>query len=128
MANPNAKPPDKGFRDRPEHINRKGRPPKLFTSLVKDLREQGYESITPTRIKEAYEMLLALPQSKLKEIMEDDHQPVIFKVLIKALTSQRGVEVIDRMLDRAHGKPNQQLNHHVSDFPTPVIVVNSSKK
>lgn len=87
--------------------NPRGRPRKLFSDLAKELKEQGYENVTPSRLVEAYEMLIGLPASKLKEIMQDEDQPVVFKILIKGLTSSKGVDVLERILDRAHGKARQ---------------------
>lgn len=90
-----------------ESGNPKGRPRRLISALVKELREQGFENVTAGRLIEVYEMLLGLPASKLKEIMQDEDQPVILKVLIKGLTGPKGVDVLEKMLDRAHGKAKQ---------------------
>lgn len=128
MNNPRAKENLKPAWQKGQSGNPKGRPKKLFSEMAKELREQGYESVTPARLVEAYEMLLALPADKLKEIMQDDNQPVIFKVLIKALTGSKGIDVIEKMLDRAHGKPKQtSYIGGIEDEPPIQIVIRGEK-
>ncbi|GIV35442.1 MAG: hypothetical protein KatS3mg031_2977 [Chitinophagales bacterium] len=93
-----------------ESGNPKGRPRKLFTDMARELKAQGYENVTAPRLIEAYEILLGLPEEKLKEIMTDKDQPVLFKILIKGMISSKGYELIEKMLDRVHGKPRQSID------------------
>ena len=104
--------------------NPKGRPPKIFSDMAKRFKAEGFESVNQSRIAEAYEMLLALPESKLKEIMLDKDQPVIFKMLIKNMTSARGFAVIESMLDRAIGKPTQQIKSTIEATPDTILGFN----
>lgn len=104
--------------------NPKGRPPKLFSDMARQLNEEGYEPVSPTKISEAYQMLLALPEDKLKDIMLDKNQPVIFKMLIKAMTSNKSIDVIERMLDRSQGKPTQAVKSTIDISPESIVGFN----
>lgn len=106
-----------------ESGNPKGRPRKLFSDLAKELREQGFENVSAQRLIEAYEMILGLPEEKLKQIMSDKDQPLLFKILIKGLISSKGVEIIEKMLDRAHGKPKQTSVVFGSEDEPPIQIV-----
>ena len=97
----------KGFKERPENINRKGRPPRLVTSIVNDLKQAGYERVASGTVIEAFEYLMNLPEEKLKEIIENKENPLSIRIVARAMTSQKGWEVLEAMFDRAHGKAKQ---------------------
>jgi len=90
--------------------NSKGRPPKVLTSIISDLKNQGYERVTATTITESIEHLIGLPQDRLQELLTDKEQPMSVRIIIKALLSGKGFEALNTILDRAHGKPKQQMD------------------
>lgn len=94
----------KGFDKRPENINRNGQPPKVMSGVLKELIAAGYERVTPAMVVEAYEILLGLPESKIKEIITDPAQIMSLRIVAKAMVSTKGNEMLEKMLDRAHGK------------------------
>ena len=94
----------KGFDKRPENINRKGQPPKVMSGVLKELTAAGYERVTMAMVIEAYEILLGLPESKIKEIITDSQQIMSLRIVGKAMLSTKGNEMLEKMLDRAHGK------------------------
>ena len=98
----------KTFRDKPERINRKGAPPKTMTLVLKELKAAGYERVTPAMVVEAYEILLGLPEAKIKEIILDPAQMMSLRIVGKAMLSVKGGEMLEKMLDRAHGKATQK--------------------
>jgi len=93
------------FRDKPERINRDGRPPKIMSGVLKELTAAGYERVTIAMVIEAYEILLGLPETKIKEIVTDSNQIMSLRIVGKAMLSTKGHEMMEKMLDRAHGKP-----------------------
>ncbi len=121
----------KGFRERPENINRKGRPPKLFSDVNLSLTKKGYSPVTPSQLKEAYEMLLNLPFSELlliagKKIIlngdelknniktpiilskDADEYPYHYRQIAQALLNNKfGFEYSQSLIDRAQGKAKQ---------------------
>jgi hypothetical protein len=109
--------------------NAKGRPRKVFTDLAKKYQAEGYPPVKARDIAEAYEVLIGLPQDKLIEIMKDESQPILFKIVIKSLVGNRGLEAIETMLDRVHGKPKQvnELSGAV-DSNVVINIIRPSKK
>lgn len=96
--------PDKG-----ETMNPNGRPPKLLSSIVKELRAKGYERATATTVCEAFEILMNVPQEVLVEMTNDKEAPMSIRIVGKAMLSAKGWEVLSAILDRAHGKAVQQI-------------------
>ena len=92
-----------GFDKNPQNINRKGRP-RLLTSIIADLKKEGYERVDATQVQEAYEILLQLPQGKIVEYLNSVETPMFMRVVAKAMLSSKGVDMIEKMIDRAHGK------------------------
>ena len=97
--------PNKG-----ETMNPNGRPPKLLTGLVSELKAQGYERATATTVTETIEHLIILPEEQLKVLQADKNQPMLVSIIIKSLLSGKGFETLLSVLDRAHGKPKQQMD------------------
>jgi len=91
--------------------NPKGRPPKLITGTIKDLKEQGYQPATAGQIREASEYLITLDREKLTEITKDEIQPMYLRIVAKELLGKKGLDVVNTILDRAHGKPKQGVEH-----------------
>lgn len=98
----------KGFDANPQNINRKGAAPKTMTLILKELRAEGYERVSAAMVLEAYEILLGLPETKIKEIVTDGSQIMSLRIVAKAMLSPKGSEILEKMLDRAHGKATQR--------------------
>ena len=93
-----------GFDKNPQNINRAGAPPKIMTGVLKELTAAGYERVTMAMVIEAYEILLGLPEPKIKEMVNDREQIMSLRIVGKAMLSTKGNEMLEKMLDRAHGK------------------------
>jgi hypothetical protein len=91
--------------------NPKGRPPKLIASTIKDLKEAGYQPATAAQIKEASEVLITLDKDKLVEIGKDEMQPMYLRIVARELLGKKGLDVMNTILDRAHGKAKQSVEH-----------------
>jgi hypothetical protein len=98
---------NKGFDKRPENINKKGRPRKLISHINTELKADGYCPASLDEIKEAYLTLIQVPMSEIKEIANttNDNYPILYKLVAKELLGKRGMEMMERLLDRALGKP-----------------------
>jgi len=92
------------FRDKPERINKKGRPPKLIHHIVEELKGKGYEPVTETQIVDAYQALLQLPKAEIKALQDDENKPYFLRLVAKWMDSPRGMEMLDRIMDRSFGK------------------------
>lgn len=103
----------KGFDKRPENINKKGRPKMLIRHINTELSKEGYEQASFDDVKKAYLTLINLPLSKIREIsnINNDGYPLLYKLVSKEMTGNRGLEMLEKLLDRAMGKPQQYIDH-----------------
>ena len=82
----------------------KGRPKKLVSTVIEDLKAEGYEEVTADHIKQAYQLLIGLDKDKIVEIGKDNEQSMLMRIVSRAILDNKGFEIIEKMLDRAHGK------------------------
>lgn len=99
-----------GFDKNPQNINRKGQPPKLLRAINNELLSQGYERVTVTQVAEAYELLLGLPEDKIKSYANSKTVPMILRIVAKQMAGKYGNYMIESMLDRAHGKSQSKVD------------------
>lgn len=104
-----------------ETANPYGRPPKLLSGIVAELRAKGYERATANQVADAFETLLNVPEEELAEMVKDKKSPMSLRIVGKAMLTARGWEVLQAMLDRAHGKAKQSMDHSGSVDGTTVI-------
>lgn len=109
------------FRDHPERINRKGKAPRLVTSIVRELKEAGYERVSSLQVVEVFEMLIGLPEQQIKELIADSETPMSIRIVGKAMMSAKGFDVLQALLDRAHGKAKQAIEHEGKAFENVTI-------
>lgn len=93
-----------------ETANPNGRPRKVVTTAIKELKGAGYEKVSRSQVVDAFEILLCLDEEKLTEIVNDKKQPMLFRITAKNLLSERGFTIIKDLLDRVHGRPAQQVD------------------
>ena len=87
-----------------------GRKPNTLNAFVAKLKEEGYERASAKEVIDAYEYLLTLPMEKLNELANDPKQMVIIKhlaFLLHSKDNKRAFDIMEKMLDRAHGKAAQ---------------------
>ena len=89
-----------GFDKNPQNINRKGRPRKWISLVNKQLKELWYEPATKQDIEENYLQILQLNSEELAKMLNDKDQPILVKVIIQNIMSEKGFDVIEKMLDR----------------------------
>ena len=89
--------------------NPNGRPPLLLSIIVAELRAQGYERATAGTVADAFETLLNVPEDVLTEMVKDKTKPMSLRIVGKAMLTAKGWEVLQAMLDRAHGKAKQAV-------------------
>ena len=64
-----------------------------------------------SNVVEAYEILLGLDKAELRIAAKDDKLPVIVSIVAMHMLTAKGNDMLERMLDRAHGKPKQTIEH-----------------
>jgi hypothetical protein len=94
-----------GFAKNKQNINRTGANRKTISSVNKELEEQGVKEATPNDIKSCYLRLINIGLTELKDMVMDEKQPSMIRVVGKAILSGKGFDVIEKMLDRTIGKP-----------------------
>ena len=87
-----------------------GRPPMLLSTIVAELRAEGYERATANQVADAFETLLNVPEDVLANMVKDKHKPMSLRIVGKAMLTAKGWEVLQAMLDRAHGKAKQSMD------------------
>ena len=98
----------KDFRANPQNINKNGRPRKTTRMLIEQLEAEGITNVRPLDVKNIYEKLMNASKEKLAEIEADEAQPMAVRIAAKQLLSPRGWEIVNDILDRAHGKASQR--------------------
>ena len=105
----------KGFDKLPNNINKNGRPRKTINSVNKELEEQGIKPATANEIKDIYLRLINMEMAELKKLVEDLKQPALIRIVGKKILSDKGFDIIEKMLDRSLGKPNQSIDLGVNE-------------
>lgn len=102
----------KGFDKRPENINKKGRPKKLVALINEQLKKEGYSIATRSQILDAYQIIINLPYTKIKEIAtsNNDDYPILYKLVARELLGKRGGEYLEKLLGKIIGKPKSELD------------------
>jgi len=100
----------KGFKQNPQNINKTGQNRKSISSVNKGLIDKGYEAATKTDIVNCFNILINLSLPELKEMINDDKQPALIRVVGKAIMSGKGFDVIEKILDRGIGKAGNSLD------------------
>ena len=87
-----------------ESGNPNGRPKKVVSKVLDELKEAG-EQVSKSAIFDIYQVMISLTMVKLKEIGNDETKPALYRILAKEILGKKGFEAIEKMLDRANGKP-----------------------
>lgn len=93
-----------------ETANPNGRPRKTINSVNKELEEQGIKPATANEIKDIYLRLINMEMAELRILVEDLKQPALIRIVGKKILSDKGFDIIDKMLDRAIGKAQQAVD------------------
>jgi len=108
-GNKNIKPAD-GVQFKPgESGNPAGRPPKLLNQLNAELKEQGYEPLKESQIIEAYLLLLNMDKDAINELT-GGKVPAIIDIAAKGINGKRGLDAVEKLLERAIGKAQQRAD------------------
>ena len=109
-GNKNIKPED-GVQFKPgESGNPAGRPPKLLNQLNNELKEQGYKPLKESQIIEAYLLLLNMKRGDIKKLAKSGEVPAIFEIAAKGIGGKRGLDAVEKLLERAIGKAQQRAD------------------
>ena len=96
-----------------ESGNPNGRPRKLTSKIIADLKEAGVEAVTPGQVSDAISVLLNLTLDDLKRYADDKNAPILIRRTARRLavaSDREWDKVISDNLDRAHGKAKSSVD------------------
>lgn len=114
--------------------NPKGRPPKpkTMTMFVEEMKEKGYEVPSSQIIAESYLYIATLPEDELKAVLNDKSRPMMQRIIAKGVLDKKGIDVLDRIVDRAYGKIQRidltSKGEQIKSDPLQVHVVTNSEE
>lgn len=91
-------------------LNPKGRDRKLVNDIIYEMQQAGVKPVKPLDIIAAFESLLNSSIEELKDIKANENAPYFLRRVAGEMLTNKGYEIIERMIDRAHGKPKQQTD------------------
>jgi len=108
--------------------NPNGRPRKLVCSIIQELKDKGIEPVKPIQVVETFENLFNLRADEIKEIALNENNPYFIRRVAKEMLSNKGIEIINKMLDRTIGKPSIKDKHN-DEMQVPIlnIIVDSEE-
>lgn len=112
-----------------ESGNPNGRPKKLVSKVLDELKEEG-EQVSKSQVFDIYQIMISLTIPKLKEVAGDESKPALYRILAKEILGKKGFEAIEKMLDRANGKPmiTQQIDQNVTGDTIKVVFESTGVK
>lgn len=93
-------------------LNPYGRPTKLVSQVLKDLKEAGAEAVSPSQVSDVITVLLNLPVEMVRKIAEDKKLPILIQRTARRFAGSSDKDwdwILSNNLDRAHGK---SINRH----------------
>ena len=100
--------------------NPNGRPKTTVGKIIAEFMLEGHEPVKARDVISVYEYMLGLDEETFRSYVEDPTSPLIIRIVGKAMIAnpKNNIDVIEKMLDRAHGKPKQTVenqNYYLSD-------------
>jgi len=100
-----------GFDKNPQNINRTGANRKTISSVNREMEENGVKEASKQDIISCYLRLIQLTIPEITKKVSDNDEPALVRIVGKAILSGKGFDVIERVLDRGIGKPDQKVEH-----------------
>ena len=94
-------------------LNPYGRPPRMVSQILRDMKEDGMEAVTPGQVSDVISVLLNYPVESVKKMAGDSKLPIIVQRTARRFAGASDKDwdtVIKDNLDRAHGKAKQSVS------------------
>ena len=96
--------PDKG-----ETMNPHGRPRRAVREILNEWEKLGVRRVSKDDIMHAYETVINLTEKETEVISKDKDVPMLVRIVARALLEKRGFDMLEIILNRAYGKPDQKI-------------------
>lgn len=105
--------------------NPSGRPKKIISIVNEQLQKDGYPPASKAQISDASTIIINLPIAMVKEIASGtgDEYPLFYRLVAKQLLGKRGIEMLDKLLNRGIGKVTQTVEHTGDAFENVTIEI-----
>lgn len=82
-------------------------------------------------VRRMYLSIMTMPKKKIEELYNSEEQPVLVRVVARAILSKNGFDYIEKMLDRTFGKPilvteNYNENRDIGEGPKIIFEMGKS--
>lgn len=93
-----------------ESGNPNGRPRKMVKEVVQALKDEGLRGVSRVDIVSSIEHLLNLTEDEIKALGKDKSQSILIRTLCNHIAKgTKDEKVLTMILDRAFGKPSQEI-------------------
>ena len=90
--------------------NPNGAPRKTVTSVLADLKGKGVKIPTAREESEIFITIATIQEDELKAMLSDKEQPMMNRIIAKNILDKRGLDVIERLIERAYGRTEQRID------------------
>lgn len=86
---------------------------KELEAIIVELESAGF-SLSQRQVVKIINRLLAATEKELNIMAQTESAPIIVSILARELTGKNAYQVVSDCLDRIIGKPNQRIEHDLS--------------
>ena len=106
-----------------ESGNPNGRPPKLLKHLNEELKEKGFEPVSESQVVETYLTILNMDKETILKLIKQDKVPSLFEIAAKGIGGKQGLQAVEKLLERALGKPKEKHDHthEITEFKVEIV-------
>ena len=81
----------------------KGRPRSTIRTMIADFEKQGLIVPTNEEIGKMYMYIASLNEKELGDLLQNKDLPMMTRIIAKGILSKKGLDVIDRIVNRTYG-------------------------
>ena len=104
--------------------NPKGRPRHTIRTMIKEFENAGLIVPSNDEIGKMYLYIASLNEKELGELLKNKELPMMTRIIAKGILSKKGLDVIDKIVNRAYGSQQHiDITTNGKDMkPEPLVV------